>query len=112
MADGVMKSDPLDIKLLRVSATGENRVVTTFKNIYALSMALSTDGKKVAFTSRQDNKDNIWTATITSGEEKKITANADPKLFFGSLAWSPDGSTVYFDKQEEIKTISMFENFK
>jgi serine/threonine protein kinase len=112
MADGVMKSDPLDIKLLRVSATGENRIVTTLKNIYALSMTLSTDGKTVAFTSRQDSKDNIWTADTTNGEARKTTANADPKLFFGSLAWAPDGKTIYFDKQEEINTISMFENFK
>ncbi|MGI8641448.1 MAG: protein kinase domain-containing protein [Pyrinomonadaceae bacterium] len=112
MTDGVMKSNPLDVKLLRVSATGDNRIVTTFKNIYALSMTLSADGKTVAFTARQNDKDDIWTAATNGGEPKKITANGNSRLFFGSLAFAPDGKTIFFDKQEEISTISMFENFK
>ncbi|MDQ3062451.1 MAG: serine/threonine-protein kinase [Acidobacteriota bacterium] len=112
MTDGVMKPDPLDIKLLQVSVGGENRIITTFKNIYADSMKLSADGKMVAFTARQNDKDDIFTAATGGGEAKKITANGNTRLFFGSPAWSPDGKTIFFDKQDQINTISMFENFK
>jgi serine/threonine protein kinase len=112
MTDGAMKSSPSDVKLLQVSLTGENRIIKTFKNIYASSMTLSTDGKTAAFTARQDDKDDIWTAATNSGEAKKITANGNSRLFFGSLAFSPDGKTIFFDKQDQINTISMFENFK
>ena len=112
MTDGVMKTNPLDVKLLQVSVGGENRIVTTFKNIYAKSMTLSTDGKTVAFTARQNDRDDIWTAATNGGEAKKITANSNSRLFFGSLAFSPDGTTIFFDKQDQINTISMFENFK
>ena len=110
--DGAMKSSPLDVKLLRVSVAGENRIVAVFKNIYAASMTLSADGKTAAYTARQDDKDNIFIAATNGGTAKKITANGDPKLFFGSLTFAPDGKTIFFDKQEEINTISMFENFK
>jgi len=112
MTDGVMKTSPLDVKLLQVSVTGSNRIVTTFKNIYASSLTLSADGKTVAFTARQNDKDDLWTAATTGGEAKKITANGNSRLFYGSPAWSPDGKTIFFDKQDQINTISMFENFK
>ncbi len=91
---------------------GETRIIGTFKNTYAKNMRLSADGKMVAYTSRQDNKDNIFIAATTDGNAKKITANGNTHLFFGSLAWSPNGKTVFFDKQEEINTFSVFENFK
>jgi len=112
MTDGAMKSSPLDVKLLQVSVTGENRIITTFKNTYASSMTLSADGKTAAFTVRQNDRDDIFTAATNGGEAKKITANGNPRLFFGSLAFSPDGKTIFFDKQDQINTISMFENFK
>lgn len=109
---GAMKSSPLDVNLWRVSIKGEALIIGTFNNIYAKSMSLSADGKMVAYTSRQNDKDNIFIAATNDGNEKKITVNGNTHLFFGSLAWSPDGKTVFFDKQEEINTFSMFENFK
>lgn len=112
MSDGEMVSTPSDVRLIQVSVTGENRVVTIFKSIYAKSMTLSTDGKAVAFTARHDDKDDLWTAATSGGEAKKITANRNSRLFFASLEWSHDGKTIYFDKQDQINTISMFVNFQ
>ena len=74
-------------------------------------MTLSPDGKTVAFTARENDKDDIWTAATNGGEPKKITANGSTRLYYASLVWSPDGKTIFFDKQEQIDTISMFENF-
>lgn len=112
MTDGVMKVFPLDVKLLEVSVTGSNRVLTVFKNIYADSLRLSANGKMLVFTARNDDKDNLWIAPVSGGEPIKVTANINSRLFFGSPAWSPDGKTIFFDKQGGIVTISMFENFK
>ncbi len=106
-----MAANPLDITLLRLSATGLKQFETVFKQIYVTSMSLSTDGKKVVFTARQDNKDNICVASTKSGELKRMTNNSNSKLFYGSPALSPDGSTIFFDKQEETSIISRLENF-
>ena len=106
-----MFARPLDITLLRLSATGQKRLETVFKNIYVTSMSLSADGKKVVFAARQDDKDNIFVASTANGEVKKITTNGNSKLFYGSPTLSPDGKTIFFDKQEETNIISRLENF-
>jgi hypothetical protein len=74
-------------------------------------MTISEDKKSLAFTVRREDKDNICVSS-PGGEIRIITANNDPKIFYGSLRWSPDGKNIFFDKQEKITTISMFENFR
>ncbi|MEQ1604276.1 MAG: protein kinase [Pyrinomonadaceae bacterium] len=111
-SDVPMAARPLDIKLLRISAAGQKRSETVFRNIYVTSMSLSADGKLVAFTVRQDDKDNIWLARPTGRDLRKITTNGNSRLFYGSPAISPDGKTIFFDKQEETKIISRLENFE
>lgn len=112
MTDGATRTIPLDVKLLEVSIEGGNRIVTVFKNAYPTSITLSRDSKILAFTARNNDKDDIWMATANGGEAKKLTANINSRLFFGSPAWSSDGKTIFFDKQDQINTISVFENFK
>ena len=110
--DGPMSSRLSNISLLKLSVAGESRSLSDVRDVYALSMVLSPDGKKVAYSARQDDKDNIWIIDITSGFQKKVTANANSKLFFGSPSWTPDNKIIYFDKQEEINMISMIDNFR
>ncbi|MGI8638365.1 MAG: protein kinase domain-containing protein [Pyrinomonadaceae bacterium] len=110
--DGPMKNIPLNVKLIQVSLSGGNRTITALENIYADTMTLASDGKTAAFTARRNDKDDIWTVSLTRGEAKKITANGNTRLFYASPAFSPDGKTILFDKQDQINTISMFENFK
>ncbi len=109
---GAMKSDPSDIKLLQISLSGESKTINSFEKISALSLALSPDGKNVVFTKEIDGKDNVYLTAIDKNDVKKLTNNADSYLFFGSLAWSAANKSVYFDKQQRINTISMFENFR
>jgi Tol biopolymer transport system component len=66
----------------------------------------------VAFTSHQDNKTNVWVIPASGGEAKKLTANNDPRLYFSSLAWSPDGRAIYFGKQVRYSQLWMLTNFK
>ncbi|MGB7207454.1 MAG: protein kinase [Pyrinomonadaceae bacterium] len=110
-SDVPMRASPLDITLLSLSATGQKRFETVFKNIYVTSMSLSADGKMVVFTARRDDKDNIFVASTTNGEARKITTNGNSKLFYGSPAISPDDKKIFFDKQEETNIISRLENF-
>lgn len=109
---GAMKASPIDIKLLQLSLSGNSKIVNSFEKISALSMALSPNGENVVFTKEDNGKDNIYLVAISKNGEKKITDNADSHTLFGSLAWSTDNKTIYFDKQERINTISMFDNFK
>ena len=108
----VLKSRPIDAKLLRISINGHSRAGETFQQISVLSSAVSPDGKKIAFTKREENKDNIFITGTGNNLVKKITENADTETLFGSLIWSPDGKTVFFDKQEKINIISVIDNFK
>ncbi|MCD9185271.1 MAG: winged helix-turn-helix domain-containing protein [Pyrinomonadaceae bacterium] len=109
--DGAMLSDPIDIKLLEISINGETKIVNSFEKISALSMALSPDKKNVVFVKEEGGKDNIYLAELNKNNVKKLTDNTYSYTLFGSLAWSPDSKTVYFDRQERVNTISMFEIF-
>jgi Tol biopolymer transport system component/DNA-binding winged helix-turn-helix (wHTH) protein len=108
----MMKSRPIDTKLLRISTSGKSEIINSFEQISALSSALSPDGRSIAFTKRQENKDNIYLATINNKQTRKITENSDPETLLGSLIWSFDGKTLFFDKQEKINVISVIENFE
>jgi serine/threonine protein kinase len=112
MIDGALRTMPLNVRLLEISAAGGNRIVNVLQNAYVSSITLSADGKTLAFIARNDDKDDVWTASASGGEAKKLTANISTRLFFGSPAWTSDGKIIFFDKQDQINTISVFENFK
>lgn len=104
---------PTDVELVYVStATGEQRPIATLQAAYLYNVHLSADRKTIAFTSRQDGKDNIWLIPSGGGEAKKLTANNDARLYFSSLSWSPDGRAIYFGKQSRHSLLSMIPNFK
>jgi Tol biopolymer transport system component/DNA-binding winged helix-turn-helix (wHTH) protein len=107
----IMKASPTDVKILEVSVDGDGKIINSFERISGLSMTLSADGKNVAFTARWDGSDNIYISPAAGGEIKKLTGNSNNNFCFGSLKWAPDGKTIYYDRQEQIYTISMFDNF-
>jgi TolB protein len=101
-----------DMRVLQVSAGGGQRMIAPLKSTYFMNVQLSPDARTIGFVSRQDGRDNIWTIPTSGGEAKKITANPDPRLYFSSLAWSPDGKAIYYGKQSKWGLISMIDNFK
>ncbi|MBS1786666.1 MAG: serine/threonine-protein kinase [Acidobacteria bacterium] len=104
---------PTEVELVRVTiATGEQRPIATLQAAYLYNVHLSADRKTIAFTSRQDGKDNIWLIPSSGGGAKKLTANNDARLYFSSLSWSPDGRAIYFGKQSRHSLLSMIPNFK
>lgn len=101
-----------DVSLIEISLKGDRRSINTLSSVYPNSLTLAADRETLGFTVRNNDRDNVWTASIFGGKPKSATNNSDPKVFFGSLAWSPDGKNIFFDKQVGINTISIFENFK
>lgn len=109
--DGFIKTDPTDVQLVRLSIQGRLESSADLTGIYAYSAALAADGRSVAFTARQNERDDIFVIAASGGTRKKISSNNDPRMYFGSISWSPDGQTLFFDKHDRVNSISMFENF-
>ena len=111
-SQGITETNPIDISLVSVPKIGTAKPVATLNSAYLYNMQLSPNGKSVAFASRQDGKDNIWLIPARGGEARKLTSNTDPRLYFSSMVFSPDGQKIYFGKQSSSTLISMIENFK
>ncbi len=92
--------------------TGKVRNLTILKDAYFYNIYLSPDKRSIGFTSRLGNRDNVWISSLEGGEPQKLTENNDPRLYFSSLAWSPDGKTIYFGKQIKFTILSMLTNQK
>lgn len=92
--------------------SGKERSITTLKDTYYYNIHLSPDKKTIAYVSHQENKDNIWIIFSNGSTEKKLTSNNDSNLYFSSLSWSPDGSTIFFGKQTRYSLLSMINNFE
>lgn len=87
--------------------TGEQRSLAVLKDAYFYNILLSPDKGSIAFTSRSNGTDNIWISPLEGGEARKVTGNDDPRLYFSSLAWAPDGKTIFFGKQTRFTSLSI-----
>lgn len=56
--------------------------------------AWSPDGQKVAYYSNRTGNDDIWVASLDSGEEVRLTTDPASDR---RPAWSPDGNWIAFD---------------
>ena len=106
-------SAPADVELMQVAVeTGAARSIADLQATYFYNIHLSPDRKTVAFAAHRDGKDNVWLMPTAGGAARRLTANNDPRLYFSSLAWSPDGRTLYFGKQSRHSLLSMITNFR
>jgi len=105
---------PVETTITEVSLeTGERRQIAKLDAAYLYNIYLSSDKKMLAYASNKDGKDNIWVARLAAdGAARKITSNNDPRLYFSTLAWSPDSRAIYFGKQTRYSLLSMVTNFK
>jgi Tol biopolymer transport system component len=127
---------PTTVKLLSLTlaGTGESGKGGSIKNwqnwlgslseTYWVNLHLSPNGRSVAFVKASNGRNDIWLVPIyiaprgrpdggaRMGEPRKLTNNGDPSSFFSSLAWSPDGKTIYYDKQTRwnLLMLLMIEN--
>jgi serine/threonine protein kinase/Tol biopolymer transport system component len=91
--------------------TGGQRRLTILKDAYFYNIYLSPDGTAIAYTSRAGGQDDVWVSPL-EGPPRRLTGNNDSRLYFSSLAWSPDGKSIYFGKQTRFTLLSMLVNQK
>jgi len=97
-----------EIDIVEISvASGEQHLLAKLQSAYLYNIHLSADGRMLAYVAQLDGKDNLWLMPARGGAVKKLTANNDARLYFSSLAWSPDGKTIYFGKQLRYSLLSM-----
>ena len=92
--------------------TGAAQQIAMLKEVYLYNINLSPDGKTIAFVAHRNDKDDVWLLGANGGEEKKLTANNDSRLYFSSMAWSPDNNSIFYGKQSRYSLLSMLTNFK
>jgi serine/threonine protein kinase len=100
------------VDLISVSRRGQSQEIAQLSAAYSRNTLLSPDRRMIAYVARQDGNDNIWLVPARGGAPKQITSNHDPRLYFSSMAFSPDGKTIYFGKQSRSSIVSMIDNFK
>ncbi len=113
-----VKGSPRGVPMAEISvveiaiASGEQRLLAKLQSAYLYNLHLSADGRMLAYVTQKDGRDNLWLMPARGGAAKKLTANNDARLYFSSLAWSPDGKAIYFGKQSRYSLLSMITNFK
>lgn len=104
---------PTEVSITQVNCqTGVQRQLAQLAGAYFYNLHLSADKKMIAYVSHQGDKDDVWVMTLDSSEKRRLTSNNDPRLYYSSLSWSPDGRTIYFGKQKRYSLLSMISNFK
>src|SRR5271167_415289 len=63
---------------------------------------ISPDGKYVAYVRETAGKQNLWLKQLTTGSDVQIATVGEDVC--PGLAFSPDGSYIYFVRQENLKS--------
>ncbi len=101
-----------EIRLVRVTVPeGKREPLGVLVEASVVTVHLSPNGRTVAYVSRADGRDNVWTLAIEGGRAVKRTENRDPRVYFSTLAWAPDGRILYYGRQASWSVIKMIENF-
>jgi serine/threonine protein kinase/Tol biopolymer transport system component len=104
---------PVDVSLSALSVRdGKQRSVAQLPATYFQNIKLASAGNQIAFVTRQEGADSLQVIAANGGATKTILTSSDPRVYFSSIAWSPDGKTIYYGKQSSWTVFSMLENFK
>lgn len=94
------------------NVSGKLSQLAELKDVYLFNIHLAPNAKAIAFVAHREEKDNLWLILINSKVEKKLTTNNDSRLYFSSMAWSPDSNSIFFGKQSRYSLLSMLTGFK
>ncbi|RPG42815.1 MAG: Tol-Pal system beta propeller repeat protein TolB [Gammaproteobacteria bacterium TMED112] len=95
-------------KLIISDADGFNEQVLLKSNNSIISPAWSTDAKKIAYVSFENNRAQVFTQNLATGKRNLVLSS---KSSVSSPAWSPDNKDLAFtstkDGNSEIYTINL-----
>ena len=94
------------------NVSGKLSQLAELKDVYLFNIHLAPNTKAIAFVAHREEKDNLWLISLNSKVEKKLTTNNDSRLYFSSMAWSPDSNSIFFGKQSRYSLLSMLTGFK
>ncbi|NOT48087.1 MAG: hypothetical protein HOP17_10120, partial [Acidobacteria bacterium] len=81
-----------------LSAPFSSEKLSTDGEVY--HAVLSPDGKQLVYTHRRDGKQSLWLRELETSDNIQIIPPSEH--FYGGLALSPDGKTVYFVRGAQI----------
>jgi len=82
-------------------AVVEGERSASYESLHALgtSLAVTEDGKRLAFSAKQGGRDRLHIWNLVSGEEERVLS-FDSIVAISSPSWSPDGSRLLFSGAE------------
>lgn len=100
------------IRLFRIAVPGGRKhLLGTLAEASLVTVHFSPRARMIAYVSRADGRDNVWTFSVEGGRVAKRTENRDPRIYFSTPAWSPDGRALYYGRQASWSVIKVIENF-
>jgi eukaryotic-like serine/threonine-protein kinase len=104
---------PVEVSLFGLDLnSGAARPITKLKETFFQNIQLSPDRETLAFVTQQGGSGVIQTISRTGRAAKTLVGSSDARIYFSSLAFAPDGKTLYYGKQANWQIISMIDNFK
>ena len=88
----------------RSSTVSELRLeINTPATTDPLSLAISPDGRRLAFVANEQGRPLLWIRSLESGSSEPIAGTANASLPF----WSPDGSALGFFAEGQLKRVDL-----
>ncbi|MBS1790215.1 MAG: protein kinase [Acidobacteria bacterium] len=92
----------------------QQQIITnlTLQSAYLYNTYLSPNRRFISFTTQQNERDILWIIPTIGGASRKLTSGNEARVYFSSLAWSPDSREIYFGKQVSWQLLSMIDGYK
>jgi Tol biopolymer transport system component len=88
---------------VRDMRTGDSTVMLDLPGSAQHSSNVGRNGRSIAYASNETGRYEVWVAPLPfTGERRQITRDGG-----GHPLWSPDGSTIYFDRDNRMYAVKL-----
>ncbi|GEM_PF-126932 len=102
---------PAEISLMQYSQkTHTVREIRKVNQAYLKTIFMCDDGWQIALIRNEEEIGNLHVINPKDGSMRRVTNNRDSKLAFNNLAFSPDGKTIYFCKQQTLSSLNLLQS--